>query len=1025
MKKHLFKYSILFAASILAILAIYFLNQKSEIKDGFAATRIKSSFSPKATPGSAEERDEFFFNVLRDPSTNSIPEGIRTKEVALFNQFKALNLKSTQADNYTWSEVGPGDVGGRTRALAIDIRNANHVLAGGVSGGIWRSTDKGQSWSLQTTQTESFAVNSICQDTRIGHQDTWYYVGGEFSGNSANARSAYYTGYGLHRSTDNGVTWEAIIDDTNPYSWNSLLDYASKIMVDPITGTIYIAAHSYGIIYAYENLGEYKIGAVIGGSNDHYYSDFDIDSNGNMIVTLSEYGYDADKTMSAGVYYRPVGSSVFTKIEMESTNPDGFPTTFSRSVVKFAPSNPNIAYVYTVDGSTPYFHVVHINQSTVANSYLTDRTANLPTYGSLGSQGSYNMTLAVKPDDDDFVIVGSTSLFRSSDAFATTPDINFGWIGGYGPEGSNVFFYPNHHPDCHITVFDPSNANAVWSGHDGGLSYVSDITQSITIPELLPWQDMNNGYNVTQFYTLANPMMANETRYLGGTQDNGSPFFKTGSSSSVDISTGDGSYCYLSPNYAYISTQNGSLMRTGYNQTTGDPLNPYSSSGPYNWSQITPTDATGQLFINPFCIDPTGDTTMYYAGGEQLWINLNVENISNYNSGTTTEGWYAPAVLDVPGEVITTMASSKVPSHIFYYATYTGTFPNLYRVDNSVAEESAISRTTITMSAASEGSYPYYIAVNPYDADEIIVVFANYGVPSLFHSTDGGATFTIIDGNLAATEALPGPSIRSAAILNWNGVKTYYVSTSIGAYETSTLAGASTQWTNIDSNNLGNVVCNRVKASEFDGKVIVATHGRGLFTGESANPLYISEKLPNLDRLTTSLSDAINISNVFGHKTGADITLTLASNSTPSAVSASINNNTLMLSYENSTAGLALITLQATSGTDVGQVTFAVTVKKDGSTNVDNLVNSGNDDEFTIYPNPTNGIFKIRLEELNNNAADVKIYNMRGQLIDSKSFENISEISEYEFNINQAATGYYLVVIATTDGTKKMKIFKE
>ena len=111
-------------------------------------------------------------------------------------------------------------------------------------------------------------------------------------------------------------------------------------MVDPISGTIFIASNSYGIIYAYEDNGEYLIGPVIGGNNDHYYADFDIDANGNMIVVLSESGYDIEKDYESGVYYKPASESVFTKIDIETINPDGFPSSFDRSIIRFAPSNP-------------------------------------------------------------------------------------------------------------------------------------------------------------------------------------------------------------------------------------------------------------------------------------------------------------------------------------------------------------------------------------------------------------------------------------------------------------------------------------------------------------------------------------------------------------------------------------------------------------------------------------------------------------------------------------------------------------
>ncbi len=1023
MKKNNHTYIFIAVVCTMAVstFSILYKNNKTE---GFPATKTRSSYSPKASQATSFGRDDFFFKALRDPQTNIIPKGIRTKEAQLFNQLKAVQLKSTLANQYTWAEAGPNDVGGRTRALAIDVTNSNHIIAGGVSGGVWTSNDKGQSWTLRSTQAESFAVNSICQDTRVGHQNTWYYVGGEFTGNSVDTQGAYYTGSGLHRSTDNGVSWQAIIDDSNPFVYNLALDYSSKILVDPTNGTIYIACHNYGILKVIENNGIYSLETVFGGINDHYYSDFDIDSNGNMIACISQAGANSSKENTPGIYYRPAGTSTFTKIEMEASDPNGFPTLFDRSVIQIAPSDPSLAYVYTVNGDTPYFHEIHINQSIVSNSYMTNRTSKLPSYGALGSQGAYNMTLAVKPDDPDFVIIGSTSLIRSNNAFATTPIMDYGWIGGYAPDGTNIQMYPNHHPDCHITVFDPSAPDEVWSGHDGGLSHLADVTASYTIPELLPWEDMNNGYNVTQFYTLATPMMANENRYIGGTQDNGSPYFKTSSASSIDISSGDGAYCYLGANYAYVSSQNGNILRTAYD-TNGDPLNPFSQTGPWDWSQITPTDATGQLFINPFVMDPLGDTTMYYAGGIQLWINLNVEDIPIYTAGSTMQGWYAPTNLDVPGELISALNVSKVPSHVLYYATYTGSYPKLYKVNNAVADEPEINREAITMTAASQGSFPYYIAINAYDANEIIVVFANYGVPSLFYSNNGGASFSIIDGNLTATPSLPGPSIRSAAISNWNGIKTYYISTSIGVYQTTALNGASTQWVNVDADNLGNVVCNRVKASEYDGKVVIATHGRGIFTGTSDNNLWVNEKLPNLNRLTSSPNDNIDISTVFAHQLGGDITLSLASNSAPEVTNASVLGNTLTLNYTNSVEGTSLITLAGESGTDVAQFTFAVSVSTNPSTQIEEVKTEMTNSDFSIYPNPTKGSFKITMPATINEVNEVKIYNMAGKLVMSHSFANATETAAFDFNISELSKGYYLVMISSEGKIEKTKILKE
>ena len=76
--------------------------------------------------------------------TNSqgvVPKNIRTKELR-FAQSLPNDLNNS---NLTWTTEGPFNVGGRTRALAFDINDENTLIAGGASGGIWRSTNLGQS----------------------------------------------------------------------------------------------------------------------------------------------------------------------------------------------------------------------------------------------------------------------------------------------------------------------------------------------------------------------------------------------------------------------------------------------------------------------------------------------------------------------------------------------------------------------------------------------------------------------------------------------------------------------------------------------------------------------------------------------------------------------------------------------------------------------------------------------------------------------------------------------------------------
>ncbi|MCH8165673.1 MAG: hypothetical protein IH889_08695, partial [Planctomycetes bacterium] len=144
-------------------------------------------------------------------------------------------------------------------------------------------------------------------------------------------------------------------------------------------------------------------------------------------------------------------------------------------MVAISPSGPDLAWVLTFTGIVDMneteevlFHSININ-----TDVAIDRSANLPSFnftnGSVNTQGSYSMVIAVKPDAPQTIFVAGTSLFRSPDGFSTSLTDNYqSWIGGYHPNG-NIQFYPNQHPDQHVIAFSPTDPKTMWVGHDGGI----------------------------------------------------------------------------------------------------------------------------------------------------------------------------------------------------------------------------------------------------------------------------------------------------------------------------------------------------------------------------------------------------------------------------------------------------------------------------------------------------------------------------------------------------------------------------
>jgi len=828
-----------FMASVLIILGTVFNHLSENPTNIGKPPRIRSTSSPKASVEAKKARWEYFFNMLRDPATNEIPPNIRQRELAYARTLPKTDLTLTNRAGllqFDWQEAGPNDVGGRTRALAVDVTNSNVIIAGGVSGGIWKSTDNGQSWLCKSDPSVNLSVTSVAQDPRPGHTNTWYYAAGECSGNSASDRGwrAFFSGDGMYKSNDNGESWQLISKtNSNPTYQDNYFDYISRVVVCPVTGYVYVASNL-GAILVSKNQGT-SFELLAGGAFEHNFTDVIVAPNGTLVVSLSQANSNNDvQSKVPGIYVSKNQGQTWTNI-----TPNSFPQVHERSVLALAPSNPNILYVLTNTGNqlNNGRDDVRFHKTNILTGQTFDRTRNLPNIdnyqGYINTQGNYNMEVAVKPDDENFVIIGATSLFRSRDGFSS-PATNYdNWIGGYLPSSSYDWRYPNLHPDQHVIFFDPDNPQKVWCGHDGGLSYAEDIGAAASLVTPLKWINKNNKYNVTQFYTVALPDEASDDRIMGGTQDNGTPFFRWDGSTttaSSDKSSGDGAHAYFAEQFAYTSVYYGKIKRLRYQ--TGDP------SYEAGWSIIKPTDAEGELFINPFVIDPTDENIMYYPAGKRLWRNKQLSSIPDYQE-TTMQGWENLTALSAPtGYTITTLAVSRNnPAHVLYYGASDNYYrqfpPKLYRLENAHQAVSVAVDVSVPNVPGSEygSAYVHSIAVNPEDGNEILVVFSNYNIIGLYYSIDGGQNYMPIEGNLAGGTNNPGPSLRSATILPTTQGTIYVVGTSTGLYSTRQLNGTNTIWKQEGADQLGNVVVEYVTSRQSDSRVAAGTHGRGIFIG--------------------------------------------------------------------------------------------------------------------------------------------------------------------------------------------------
>lgn len=872
----------------------------------------------------AIERANFEFQRLKNPKTGKIPQGIREAELQFSEKItignastKSLATAAKSTNNYyNWKNRGPFNVGGRTRALAIDRTNENIILAGGVSGGLWRSENGGNTWNKVTRSFQTPSITTIVQDPRPSKGFTWYYAAGERLGNSADTPGSFYTGSGVYKSQDGGKTFELLRATADgSVTLFSPFDIVNSIAVNPINGDLYVA--TFNGLHRSQDGGNSFTEVLAGGFDNRV--EVKITPSGRIYAAI-EY----DGNPNAG-FFTSTDGDTWTNI-----TPTNFIDLYARTVMDYDPSNENTVYFLThnLDGNA------QLNRYDAATGSWTNLSDNLPyaingPVGNLNPQGGYNLMVKVHPTESNIVFVGGTNIYRSTTGF-TTPAGQESWIAGYSPR-NNVSLYTNQHPDQHELIFYPSNPNKALSGNDGGVYVTEDITATAGEGALEPvtWTDLNRGYLTTQPYHVAFDPEPNSEDLLAGFQDNGTWFTNSTASDAIweEDFGGDGTYSAIADNgqTRYVSSQRGNLFRFNFDE-----------NGNYeSFTKVQPSGPSSFSFVNPYILDPINDNIMYMPVGTSIWRNRNLDEIPLFSNNATSVNWSELSnTQTIDGSTITSLDISKYPvANTLYYGTNSG---GIYRMDNAnIDGQQAIN--IATGKGLPEG-YVNDINVDPSNSNKVIVTFSNYGIPSIFLTEDAGNTWTDISGNLEQNldGTGSGPSVRSTAFLGGEGEQgapqqRIFAATSTGLYYTNYLNGQNTVWQK-EQNIIGNAVTDEV-ATRKDGFVAVAAHGNGLFSARfpiTQNPLpestlSVAYLLDNLDVNINSEDVVIDITELFVQSEGLPISISVENTNTD-IVTATLVDSTLTLSFTAGAEGTATIGLIATANGEQVAEGFTINV---------------------------------------------------------------------------------------------------
>lgn len=861
-------------------------------------------------------------DLVRDPATGEVPFGLRKQEIEFASTIPERGssnpfLRTTIQNTYL--PAGPNNIGGRTRALAYDIRyngTTNRViLSGSISGGIFRSSDGGNTWTNVTPQNEILNVSTLVQDPRAGNQDTWYAGGGEYLGNSADGIGAGYLAHGLLKSTDNGITWTRLpldnITDINsnpipagiPERFDHPFDYVHKLAINPVNGTLYVAGHR-RLMRSSDGGSTFQtvFGSTTASFAANGQGDIVITSTGSLFFAFTGASADFNlrgvwrsTTGNQGSWTRLAGGNLLgidsvagwrgNSYNFQVVGGSNFYNN-RRILLALAPSNDNILYVMYENGlsnASPGFDkeadLFKLDLTSGLN--WTNLSANMPDFPGgnheatdpIALQGGYNMFLTVKPNDPNFVIVGGTSLYRSTNGFANTS--NTSWIGGYGNTLPTLTFYPNSHPDIHNLVFSPNplTPNEAICANDGGLQITNDITAS---GSTVSWANLNN-YQTLQYYHVGIDPGSGRNNFAGGAQDNGTRFrdkLQVLGTAAVDsnnhprILGGDGASVGITLDnagvqYCYSAIQLGGIRRVRLNASlAATDIRP---------TGLTPSFAGSSTefgeFVTKFHLNPDNTELLYYVNFNRLYRTSTASTVTS--SGWTEMTGVSGAVNATNGTnvAIRALASSRgtyISAHSLYIGTTNG---NLFRLD----DPRNISSSTVPANITPPGNTNLNIqdiAVNPNNDNEILVVVSNYGVTSgnalnnvvniwwTNNAKSATPTWRQAEGNLAGTTNSGYISARSCMIavkkdvLN-NPVTEYYVGTAAGLFAvenlgTTLLASGTPNWQREAASTLKFAVISSLAYRPVDNVLVVGTHGNGMY--------YTSLGTPNL---VTGINDPV------------------------------------------------------------------------------------------------------------------------------------------------------------------------
>lgn len=524
---------------------------------------IKNGSKRRLVAWKQYKRWEHFWESRVNLKTGEFPE------TTPFHQYKKY-IKKHQAeknsDPSNWVNLGTdfttGGYAGIGRINCIEFHPDNDTVfwVGAPSGGLWKTTDGGENWTVQTDNNPVLGVSDIAIPSDYATTKTIYIATGDRDvGDNYSA--------GVLKSTDGGDTWT----ESLPLEVANR-DLVNHLLIHPQDDQTLYAATTNGVIKTTDAGNNWKKIAPVA------LKDVEFKPGNPAVMYGSTYSEPTKiyKSADAGENWSEVLSVTGNRTEL-SVSPDS--AHFVYAIVSNTSNGLEGIYKSTNSGET--FDKIYDDKNMLGWSvHGTDE----------GGQGFYDLTVAADPNHADAVYAGGVNTWRSTDGGENWEIVNH-WTGD-----NNV---PTVHADKHAMEFQ-NGSSILFEGNDGGIYKTTDAGEY--------WEDLTNGMVISQIYKISTSQTEPEL-VINGLQDNGTKLYDQGDW--YDKVGGDGMDCMIDYNDAdiqYTTGPNGKLYRTKDRWVNG--------------SQITPSGATPGAWVTPIVMHPSAPRTIY-AGYTELWKSNN------------------------------------------------------------------------------------------------------------------------------------------------------------------------------------------------------------------------------------------------------------------------------------------------------------------------------------------------------------------------------------------------------------------